>query len=193
MLDIFKSKEQRKAERRQKLREGKIRIQMAIKREAIIMQRLEGLARRALELDDEVQFKQLGKRLLSLRDSILQKERYILSIESLELHYDQSRASTEFLVALRSLGDTVLGMEDPANAAHLRREADDQLSKVQGMSERLDVLLELASDQLGPDPQEDARLAELEVSLRPDGTADNAVDGRLNAALKRVRQELRRQ
>jgi len=62
MLDIFKSKEQRKAERRQKLREGKIRIQMAIKREAIIMQRLEGLARRALELDDEAPIIDLSAR-----------------------------------------------------------------------------------------------------------------------------------
>lgn len=194
MMNLFKSKRQLSAEREQRLRAGQIRIGSNIKREEAIADKVLKLAKRALALGDDAQFKQLGRRYVMLLDDINKKRRYVVSLEALSAQIDQGHAAVEFMEAMRDVVGSVTGIGDPANLAIMQRQAEEGLSSAQSMSDRLDAMMDLAATNLTSPEFDDARLQELEQSLargapaRADGEGDpleSALD-KLAKAMKRT-------
>lgn len=193
IMNLFKSKAQLAAEREQKLRSGQIRINANIRREEAIAERVLKLARRALALGDEAQFKQLGRRYVMLLDDINKKKRYVVSLEALSAQIDQGHAAVDFMTAMRDVVGSVTGLGDPANLAMLQRQADEGLNTAQSMSDRLDAMMDLAASNLSSPEFDDARLAELEQTLARGAPAPGAgTDDPLEAALDKLAKAMKR-
>jgi hypothetical protein len=194
MRDLFKSNQQRQAEREAKVRTGRIRIRQHVEREKKLAVKVMALAKRALELNDEAQFKQLGKRYLVLLEDINRKERYVLSLDALETQLEQSRTSVDFMETMKDLTGSVLALGSPEATASLQRRAVEGLANAQTMSDKLDAMLDQATDMLfDAEAFDDARLKELEATLMQTpaagraAQADDAIDGLLN----RIREEIK--
>jgi len=197
MLDLLKSKQKKQAEREQAVREGKIRIRQHIKREQHISQKVQALARRALELGDDAQFKQLGKRYLLLQEDVNRKERYVLSLEALETQLDQSRTGVDFMEAMKDLTGSVMALGSPEKTAALRRQAVEGLSNAQTLSDRLDAMMEQATDMMfDSDLFDDARLKELEATLMQTGGAAGTIpaqsDDKIDSLLSKIKDEIKK-
>ncbi|MCW1968131.1 MAG: hypothetical protein KIH69_008440 [Anaerolineae bacterium] len=166
MLDFFKSKQQRDVERSAKLKMGKRNILRLVAKQQDLLQRLHELAKRALTLGDERQFKQLGNRYLALQDDIAKKQRYLLSLDALEAQLEQSRQNVEFLDALKGLTGSIMGLADPKNIAAMQRDVEDTLARAESLSDRMDVIMDLAADTLDSTELNSDRLAEMQHTLQ---------------------------
>ncbi len=198
MGGFFKSKQQKALERESKLREGKVRIKRLIEKQRVMSKRLWDLAKRALALDDQNQFKQLGKRYLITLQDVRRKERYLLTLESLEAQLDQSRTSVEFMEALKGLTGTITDLAGPQNIAAMQREVESGLARAETLSDKLDVLMELATDSVYTADAElsDDKLKELEAAMNGDAAPDHGqaspYDARIEEALKKIAEEMKR-
>src|ERR1035437_1144101 len=125
LSDMLKSKEQKAQERRDNLHAGYIRINQNIKKQRNMSQKLWELAKRALTLGDQQQFKQLGKRYLLTIADINHKERYLVMLQSLEAQLDQAHLGVEFMEAIKGLTGTVTELTSPQNMVAMQREVED--------------------------------------------------------------------
>ena len=198
MGGFFKSKQQKAQERADKLREGKVRIKRLIEKQRVMAKRLWELAKRALALDDQGQFKQLAKRYIITLQDIRRKERYLLTLESLEAQLDQARTSVEFMEALKGLTGTITDLAGPQNVAAMQREVETGLARAESLSDKLDVLMELATDSVYSADAElsDDKLKELEIAMNgesaPEQGQGSSYDVKIEEALKKIAEDMKR-
>ena len=82
---------------------GKTRLQRHLNKQKKMASRLKALAKRALSINDEARFNQVGRQLLWTRQDIRRWEQYLLSLEILEARRDQVRASSDLIEAIKGV------------------------------------------------------------------------------------------
>lgn len=197
LTDKLKSKEQREQERHDQLRAGYIRINQNIKKQRAMSQKLWDLAKRALTLGDQQQFKQIGQRYLLTVADINRKERYVVMIQALETQLDQSHLGVEFMEAIKGITGAVAELTTPQNMAAMQREVEDGLARAEAMTDRLDTLMELATDSMYTADQNlsEERLKDMENAMLRDGASQGATsqDARIDELLNKIAEEMKGQ
>ena len=114
---LFQSAEEKRqraeAERSVQIRMGKTRIQRHIARQQKMAARLKSLAKRALAINDEARFRQVGRQLLWTQNDIRRWQQYLLSLEIMEARRDQVKASAELMKAIQAMTESLNAMKCP--------------------------------------------------------------------------------
>jgi hypothetical protein len=194
---LFQTPEERREEaevsRDIKVRMGMTRVRRHISRQRDMLNRLTGLARQAIRINDQARFRQVGKQLLWTRQDIGRWEKYLLSLELLEARRDQVKASVDILQAVKAMSESMTDLAGPEQMASLQLELEKGLARAGNLDERLDIMMEVMDSTLGEDMQVDANaLAELEASLSESVAAEEkaSFDGVIEDGLQKIRREL---
>lgn len=196
----FRSAEERRQEaeleRQVQFRMGKTRLQRHIAKQKKMASRLNNLAKRALSLNDEARFRQVGRQLIWTRQDIQRWEQYLLSLEILEARRDQSQASVDLLQSIKALSESLGEMAGPQDVAALQQELESGLARAASLEERMGVVMEVMDTTLSAEIQVDEDALEgLESRLAEEVASQEAVtfNSQIEEGLRKIRQELENQ
>ena len=185
----------REAELRQdvQVRMGHARIRRHLAHMRTLEKRLLHLAKRALALGDEDRFRQLGLQVLWTRRNIQQWERYLLTLEMLEVRRDQARVAAALMEAVKALGDSLTALAGSQTILEMQQTLERGLAQAATMEERTALMLEALDDALSAHiPADEQALTALQQQLTEDIIREErkAFDPEMEAELQRLREEL---
>ncbi len=139
---LFKSRQEREAELKTRVRQGTMRIQKFVSQLSKQAEHYSALARRAYDLDDQEQFRQLATGYLKSLETINRWERYMVKLKALELRRHESEATHEFLSSMNALTSSILHGVKPEDVAALSADMDAAMERSDELSESLADALE---------------------------------------------------
>lgn len=134
---MFRTRRERDEDLRLRVRQGTLRIQKFISRLNRQAEEYRSLARRAFDLDDQQQFRQLASGFLQCCETINRWERYIVRLRSLELRKQESEATQEFLSSMNALTTAILDGVRPEDVAGLTSQMEAALQRSEDLEEAL--------------------------------------------------------
>jgi hypothetical protein len=197
---IFRSADERRQEaeldRDVQIRMGKVRLQRHIARQKKMASRLKNLAKRALSLNDEARFRQVGRQLLWTRGDIQRWEQYLLSLEILETRRDQVKASVELIHSVKAMSESLANVSVPGEISELQRELEQGLARATSLEERMAVMMEAMDATLSAEVLVDGdALTNLEAGLVEEVAAEEAAafDREIEEGLRKIRREFEKE
>jgi hypothetical protein len=194
---VFRSAEEKRQEdelqRDVQVRMGRAKLQRHLQNQKKMATRLRGLAKRALAINDEARFRQVGRQLLWTQSDIQRWEGYLLSLDLLQARRDQASASVELIKAVKATSESLAAMAGPGNVAELQRELETGLARASNLDERMAIMMEMMDSTLASDMLvEEGGLENLESSLTDEVIQEEAsdFDREIEAGLRKIRQEL---
>lgn len=194
---LFRTAEEKRQEaelnRDVQVRMGRARLQRHIQNQKKMALKLRSLAKRALALNDEARFRQIGRQLLWTQQDMQRWEQYLLSLELLQARRDQSRASVELLNAIKAMSESMSAMAGPQNVAELQRELEQSLARAGNLDERMAMMMEMMDATLAADVQVDEGALEgLQTHLTNEvvRAETSSFDQEIEAGLRRIRKQL---
>ena len=152
--------------------------------------RLTTLAKRAISLNDEANFKKIGRQLIWTKNDIQRWEKYMLSLEMLEARHDQVKASLELLNAVKSMSESMADMAAPGKIGELQNELEQGLAKAANLEQQMEVMMEIMDTTLAGDmPVDSNELSALEKSLA--GEVAQQESSTFDSELEQLRQKIR--
>lgn len=139
---LFKSRQQREAELKTRVRQGTIRIQKFVSQLSKQAETYATLARLAYDLDDQQQFRQLASGYLHSLETINRWERSMVKLKALELRRHESEATREFLSSMNTLTSSILNGVKPEDVSALMADLDAAIERSDELSEALADVLE---------------------------------------------------
>jgi len=159
---FFRSREEREAELKSRVRQGSMRIQRFVQKLQKQADDYATLARRAWELDDQNQFRLLIGGHLKCLETINRWERYMVRLKALELQRGESEATREFLSSMNALTSAILTGVRPEEISLLGSEMEAAIHRSEELSDALSETMEQAAEVIaGKDLQEAASLLKL--------------------------------
>ncbi|MBL8814087.1 MAG: hypothetical protein JNM43_28220 [Planctomycetaceae bacterium] len=134
---LFRSREERDAELRTRVRQGTMRIQKFVNQLRRQAETYASLARRAFDLDDQEQFRQLAAGYLQSLETINRWERYMVKLKALELRRHETEATREFLTSMNALTSSILNGVRPEDVAALNMDMEAATQRSEELSEAL--------------------------------------------------------
>ena len=194
---IFKSREERQQDvefnRDVQVRMGKARIKRHLANQKNMLLRLKSLAKRALSLNNETKFRQVGRQLLWTQGDIQRWEQYLLSLEVLEARRDQARASVDLIKSVKAMSDSLSDLAAPGQMSELQRDLEEGLARASSLEERMAVMMDVMDSTLTSDMLVDeSALSDLESGLTDEIAQQEAAmfDEEIEAGLRQIREEL---
>ena len=195
---IFKTAKERRQEaemeREVQVRMSKARLQRHIQKQKKMAVRLRSFAKRALAINDDARFRQVGRQLLWTQKDILRWEKYLLSLEILQARRDQANASVELIDAIKAMSESMTEMAGPQDMAELQRELETGLAKASTLNERMEVMMEVMDATVSADTLvEEDQLSDLKANLTEDVVREEAseFDREIEDGLRQIRKELK--
>jgi hypothetical protein len=139
---LFKSRHEREAELKTRVRQGAMRIQKFVGQLSKQAETYASLARRAYDLDDQEQFRQLASGYLQSLETINRWERYMVKLKALELRRHESDATREFLSSMNALTSSILNGVKPEDVSALSADMEAAMERSDELSEALAATLE---------------------------------------------------
>ena len=139
---LFKSRQAREAELKTRVRQGTIRIKKFVKQLEKQADNYAHLAHRAYDLDDSDQFRKLATGWAQSLETKKRWERYMVTLEALELRRHESDATREFLSSMNSLTSSILNGVKPEDVAALSADMEAAMERSEELSEALADALE---------------------------------------------------
>ena len=194
---LFRTAEEKRQEaelnRDVQVRMGRARLQRHIQNQKKMALKLLALAKRALALNDEARFRQIGRQLLWTQQDLQRWEQYLLSLELLQARRDQSRASLELLNAIKAMSESMNAMAGSQNVGELQRELEQGLARAANLDERMALMMEMMDSTLAADTQVDeSALDGLQANLTEEVVSEetSAFDRNIEEGLQRIRKQL---
>ena len=195
---IFKTAKERRQEaemeREVQVRMSKARLQRHIQKQKKMAVRLRSFAKRALAINDDARFRQVGRQLLWTQKDILRWEKYLLSLEILQARRDQANASVELIDAIKAMSESMTEMAGPQDMAELQRELETGLAKASTLNARMEVMMEVMDATVSADTLvEEDQLSDLKANLTEDVVREEAseFDREIEDGLRQIRKELK--
>ena len=191
---LFKSKQQRDTELKIRVRQGTMRIHKFVGRLSKQADDYAALARRAFDLDDQHQFRQLAGGYLQCRETINRWERYLVKLKALELRRHEAEATQEFLSSMNALTWSILNGVKPEDISMLSTEMEAAMQRSEELEEVLADSLEDAVDRVDGVEHHDINFlrsavsgSQLEGGLEwaPEAKSDDARDRDFWTAIER--------
>jgi hypothetical protein len=196
---MLRSKEEKEQEkeisRESQARLGKAQMRRHIEKQRGMVRKLWAMGKRALSLNDEKQFRQIGKQLISTQDDIDRWERYLLSFEVLEAKRDQARTSAEFLKSLKAMSESIMASTAPQDMAKVQQELEQGLARAATLEERMSLMMDALDSTIAESAEtDDSRLSALEQTMTSEQAADetSAFDAKIEAGLSKIREEMKK-
>ena len=193
----FRSAEERRQEaeldRDVKFRMAKTRLKRYIGKQKEMDRRLKILAKRALSLNDEARFRQIGRQLIRTRKDVQRWEKYSLSLEILEARRDQVKASVELMESIKAMSESMSDFAEPGSVTDLQKELETGLAKASNLEERMEVMMDVMDSTLSADTDvDDSSLSDLETSLAEEISAQESAEfnHEIENGLRSIRAEL---
>ena len=121
---FFKSRAERNFELKGLVRQGSMKIHNFMARLSKQAEEYSVLARRAFNLDDQQQFRQLASGYLQCRETINRWERYLIRLKALELQKMEAEATRDFLSSMNGLVAAILNGVKPQDVVQLQAEME---------------------------------------------------------------------
>lgn len=175
---------------------GKNRLRKHINNQHQMEKKLTELARRAIELEDDGRFRQLGRQLLFTRQDVIRWERYLLTLEMVEARREQAKSSVELLRTVQAMSESMMDLANPQQAAEMQRQLQVGLARAESLDERMSIMMDMMDTTLEEGtPEEEQSLSELEKSLTEQITQQEsaAFDREIEEGLRKIRDELKDQ
>jgi len=191
-----KSKEEKELEREVKFRQGLSRVRNYIEKSKETRKRLWELGKRALQLGDEAQFRNIARAYLRLGDIINRWERYLVAAETVAVQRGHIKATREFIGSIEALSQLMMSGAKPEDLLRMQRDLEMALARARNLDEALSVVMDASSEAIfsAEGLSEDA-LREVEAAMRTEvgaeGTAE--LDERISRGLKQIEEEMRRE
>jgi len=139
---MFKSRQARQFELKTRVRQGNLRIQKFVARLTKQADEYSILARRAFDLEDHEQFRQLASGYIQCQDTIRRWERYLVRLQTLELRKSETEATQEFLSSMNAITRSILQGVKPEDVANLQTDMEAAISHSEELEETLSIALE---------------------------------------------------
>lgn len=154
--------------------------------------RLKNLARQALSINDEVAFKKVGRQYIWTQNDIQRWERYLLSLEILEVRHDQVMASVELLSAVKTMSESLSDLAGTEKLENVQRELERGLAKASTLEEKMAAMMGAMDGVLEGDSQvSDEELRNLETAFSDGISSEDAAI--FNTGLDQLRQKINRE
>ena len=179
-------------QRSQQLRIAKNRLSYHVVKQKDMVIRLTVLAKRAISLNDDANFKKIGRQIIWTRNDIQRWERYMLSLEMLEARYDQVRASVELLTAVKSMTDSLSDAAAPEKIGELQSNLEQGLAKAANLEQQMGMMMEIMDNTLAGDMKVDSsELSDLQTTLT--GEVAQQESSAFDPEIEELRQKIRRE
>ena len=155
--------------------------------------KLWGLGKQAIQLGDERQFRQIGSQIIWTQNDITRWERYLLSLETLEVRRDQARLTGDFMGSLEAMSESLLAGLSSQSMGEIQQKLEEGLARAQDLDERLSLFMEMAEDAFyDVEFGGEQALGELQATMRSEAELDaaNEFDAQIKAGLEKIRQEM---
>jgi hypothetical protein len=197
MRKIFRSAEERRREteaaRQEQVSLTKMHIRRHINTQQQMVLRLTGLAKRALSINDELHFRQVGKQLLYAKGDAQRWEKYLLSLELLEARRDQLKTSAELIQAVKAMSDSLAELASPQHIGQLQQELEKGLARAETVEDRMAVMMEMMDSALEAGvPLDEKGMTDLESGLSQEVASEEKAtyDREIEDGLRKIRSEL---
>lgn len=145
---LIKSQAARQAELKTRVRQATMKIHKFVKRLTSQADDYAALARRAHDLDDQLQFRQLVASYLQCQDGINRWQRYLIKLKTLELRQNEMDATQEFLSGMNALTSAILNGVRPEDVSAISADMEAALDRSEEMEEVLATAMEDACDRI---------------------------------------------
>ncbi len=180
-------------ERDFQVRQGKKRIQRYIDQQKQTEQKLWALGKQALKLGDDAQFQMIGKQIIWAQNDVNRWQRYLLSLETLEVRRDQARMTGDFMQSLKAMSESLLVGINSESLVDIEKNIDAGLTRVKDLEERMDMFMEMAEYTfIDIDRADRHKLNEMQANMRREAEMDeaNTFDVQIAAGLDKIRREM---
>lgn len=180
-------------ERDFQVRQGKKRIQRYIDQQKQTEQKLWALGKQALKLGDDAQFQMIGKQIIWAQNDVNRWQRYLLSLETLEVRRDQARMTGDFMQSLKAMSESLLVGINSESLVDIEKNIDAGLTRVKDLEERMDMFMEMAEYTfIDIDRADRYKLNEMQANMRREAEMDeaNTFDSQIAAGLDKIRREM---
>lgn len=189
-------------ERDLQARRGKAQIRRHIKQQKDMANKLWNLGKRALQLGDRRQFRQIAKHYLWTLEDIKRWERFLVTFETIEARRDQARSMAEFMRSVQAMSQSILANASPKALAEMQRDLDMSIARAQDLEQTLDYLMEMTEETVFTmaemsDEEAESALRELERAMteerEPGAPAEEELDARIEEGLRQIEAEMRKE
>ena len=183
-------------------RRGKAQIRRHINKQKAMADKLWNLGKRALQLGDRRQFRQIAKHYLWTLEDIKRWERYLLAFETIEARRDQARSMAEFMRSVQAMTQSILANASPKALAETQRDLEMGIARAQDLEQTLDYLMEMTEETIFgmaemSDEEAESALRELERAMTEEEetgtTAEEELDARIEEGLRQIEAEMRKE
>jgi hypothetical protein len=137
ILGMFKSAEERESEMKGRLRQAVSRIEGFVRRLQIQSKQYVTIAKRAFELGDLEQFRELATQHLAALDAINRWQRYQLKLNTMEMRREEVKATKEFLSGMGALTQSILNGVSPAEIGRVTQDMESAKLKCEELEQTL--------------------------------------------------------
>jgi len=196
-MRLFKSREEKELERRIRAKQGRTRITRHVENQRRAVTKYRELARRALSMGDQRQFRIIGAQYVWTQAEIERWERYVLMLDTIETRRDQAVSITEFIGSIKALTDSMMAQADPGHMAKLQKDLEMGLARAESLQEHLELMMDMTDQTLSQSADElsgakSDELQALQQQLAGELTQDSA-DARITEGLKKLEEQLRKE
>jgi len=193
---LWTSSEERRQEaemdRSVQLKLAKSRLHRHVVHQKEICGRLMLMAKRAISLNDDANFKQIGRQLIWTKKDIQRWERYLLTLEMLETRHDQVKASLDLISAVKSMSESLTDLAAPGKLGELQKDLEKGLAKAANLEQQMEVMMDIMDSTLTGDMQvESDDLKELEMSIADEVALEEA--SAFDPEIEQLRQKIRKE
>lgn len=188
-------RQKKEMERDIQARQAQKRIKRYIEKQRQAEHTLWGLGKRALQIGDDRQFRQIGKQIIWTQEDVNRWERYLLSLQTLEARRDQVRITGEFLGSLQAMGESLMVGMDAPSLVEIQQKIETGLARAEDLEERLSFFMEMAEDAFfDVEVWDERKFGEMQASMLAEAQheEDDRFDARIEAGLQRIREEMRK-
>ena len=174
-MKIFrKDKDTKKLEKTIKFRQGLARVSSYTEKLKQGQDKLWALGKRASELGDTQQIKNISAQYARNQELIARWERYLVTAETSAMRRDHAQLTKDFLNSMASIGTYMTSNAAPKDILEIERNTEKALNEAQEIDEGLSVMMQAASNSLlEPGELSAESLNELEKTLAQECTLPN--------------------
>ena len=195
ILGLGKSKEEKEIERSIQAKQGRKTIQRYVKKQKDMLPKLWGMAKEALRLEDDGQFKQVILQYWWTQQQITRWERYVLTYDMVEARRDQARSTREFLGSLQAMGQSMMANAEPKDMVQMQKDLQMGLARAEAMEERLNIIMETADDYVyDVEGMDEGVFDEIKQAMQKEAAGEaGALDEQIAGQLKDIEEQMRRE
>ena len=196
LLDRWKKREETKeVEREVQFRRGLARVRSYISRCQKSKKHYWQLGKRALQLGDDRQFRQIAKTYLWTMEQISRWERYLLQLETVAARRDQVGATSEFMKSITALSQSMMAGASEEDVAKMQVELEKAIARSEILEETMAMVMEAGSETVfGSRELSEEAVERVQKAMAEAAEADESevFDAKIEEGLRKIEEEMRK-